>query len=152
MLISFCSFSQDYPKIELNEKGEKIVIFTLEQAQNIDNKLEVLELMKVARIKCDSLNISYIKIIDEQSKQIVKLEKLNSELNNQITDKDKQIENLNQQNKNLTTDVNLCEKQNTNKNTEIEGLKKDIKKVKWLSLGGGFLAGVVVTLLTVIAL
>jgi peptidoglycan hydrolase CwlO-like protein len=151
-LISFYSYSQDYPKIELNEKGEKVVVFTLAQAQSIDNNLEVLELMKVARVKCDSLNISYIKVIDEQKKQIVKLEKLNSELNNQIVDKDKQIVNLNEQNKNLNGSVESCEKENDNKDKEIEGLKKDIKKVKWKSLGSGFVVGVVATLITIISL
>ena len=80
ILISFNIYSQDYPRIELNNKGEKIVVFTLEQAQKIDNDLEILELMKVARVKCDSLNLSYIKVIDEQKGEIIILKKLNDEL------------------------------------------------------------------------
>ena len=77
LLLSFLSFSQDYPKIELNDKGQKVVVFTLEQAQKIDNDLEVYALLKVARIQCDSLNLSYVKVIDEQRNQIVILKNIN---------------------------------------------------------------------------
>jgi hypothetical protein len=63
LFVSLVSFSQEYPKIEVNSKGEKVVVFTLEQAQKIDNDLEVYDLLKVSRIKCDSLNLSYIKVI-----------------------------------------------------------------------------------------
>lgn len=152
ILISFNIYSQDYPRIELNNKGEKIVVFTLEQAQKIDNDLEILELMKVARVKCDSLNLSYIKVIDEQKGEIIILKKLNDELSKNEKDKDKQISNLSEQNSNLQKNIDLCNKENGNKDKEIEGLNDDIKKVKWKSLGGGFVAGVVLTLLAIVAL
>ena len=152
ILISFNIYSQDYPRIELNNKGEKIVVFTLEQAQKIDNDLEILELMKVARVKCDSLNLSYIKVIDEQKGEIIILKKLNVELSKNEKDKDKQISNLSEQNSNLQKNIDLCNKENSNKDKEIEGLNDDIKKVKWKSLGSGFVAGVVLTLLAIVAL
>lgn len=152
ILISFNIYSQDYPRIELNNKGEKIVVFTLEQAQKIDNDLEILELMKVARVKCDSLNLSYIKVIDEQKGEIIILKKLNDELSKNEKDKDKQISNLSEQNSNLQKNIDLCNKENSNKDKEIEGLNDDIKKVKWKSLGSGFVAGVVLTLLAIVAL
>jgi hypothetical protein len=152
ILISFNIYSQDYPRIELNNKGEKIVVFTLEQAQKIDNDLEILELMKVARVKCDSLNLSYIKVIDEQKGEIIILKKLNDELSKNEKDKDKQISNLSEQNSNLQKNIDLCNKENGNKDKEIEGLNDDIKKVKWKSLGSGFVAGVVLTLLAIVAL
>ena len=150
LLLSFLSFSQDYPKIELNDKGQKVVVFTLEQAQKIDNDLEVYSLLKVARIKCDSLNLSYVKVIDEQRNQIVLLKSINDQDNKQLIDKDKQIKNLTDQNTNLEKNVKLCDDQKDNDQKEIDGLKKDIKKTKWKSLGGGFLVGVVVTLVTVL--
>ena len=152
LLLSFYTYSQDYPKIELNSKGEKVVVFTLEQAQKIDNDLEILELMKVARVKCDSLNLSYIKVIDEQRGEIIVLKKLNDELSKNEKDKDKQISNLSDQNSNLQKNIDLCNSENGNKDKEIKGLNDDIKKVKWKSLGGGFVAGVVLTLLAIVAL
>jgi hypothetical protein len=150
LLLSLLSFSQDYPRIELNDKGQKVVVFTLEQAQKIDNDLEVYSLLKVARIKCDSLNLSYVKVIDEQRNQIVLLKSINDQDNKQLIDKDKQIKNLTDQNTNLEKNVKLCDDQKDNDQKEIDGLKKDIKKTKWKSLGGGFLVGVVVTLVTVL--
>lgn len=150
LLLSFLSFSQDYPKIELNDKGQKIVVFTLEQAQKIDNDLEVYALLKVARIQCDSLNLSYVKVIDEQRNQIIILKNINDQDIKQLVDKDKQIKNLTEQNTNLEKDVKLCDNQKVNNQTEIDGLKKDIKKMKWKSLGSGFLVGVVATLVSVL--
>ena len=150
LLLSFLSLSQDYPRIELNEKGQKIVVFTLEQAQKIDNDLEVYALLKVARIQCDSLNLSYVKVIDEQRNQIIILKNINDQDIKQLADKDKQIKNLTDQNANLEKDVKLCDSQKVNNQTEIDGLKKDIKKTKWKSLGSGFLVGVVATLVTIL--
>ena len=150
LLLSFLSFSQDYPRIELNDKGQKVVVFTLEQAQKIDNDLEVYALLKVARIKCDSLNLSYVKVIDEQRNQIVLLKSINEQDVKQLSDKDKQIKNLEDQNTNLEKDVKLCDAQKINNQKEIDGLMDDIKKTKWKSLGSGFLVGVVATLFTVL--
>lgn len=150
LLLSFLSFSQDYPRIELNEKGQKVVVFTLEQAQKIDNDLEIYALLKVARIQCDSLNLSYVKVIDEQRNQIVILKSINEQDIKQLADKDKQIKNLTDQNANLDKNIKLCDEQKTNDQKEIDGLKKDIKKTKWKSLGGGFVVGVVATLITIL--
>ena len=150
LLLSFLSFSQDYPRIELNDKGQKVVVFTLEQAQKIDNDLEIYALLKSARIQCDSLNISYVKVIDEQRNQIVLLKSINEQDVKQLSDKDKQIKNLEDQNTNLEKDVKLCDAQKINNQKEIDGLKDDIKKTKWKSLGSGFLVGVVATLFTVL--
>ena len=150
LLLTFLSFSQDYPRIELNDKGQKVVVFTLEQAQKIDNDLEVYALLKVARIQCDSLNLSYVKVIDEQRNQIVILKSINDQDVKQLSDKDKQIKNLTDQNANLETNAKLCDVQKENNQKEIDGLKKDIKKTKWKSLGSGFLVGIVSTLVTVL--
>lgn len=150
LLLSSLSFSQEYPKIELNDKGEKVVVFTLEQAQNIDNDLEIYELLKVARIKCDSLNLSYIKVIDEQNNKIFILKNINKETERQIVDKDKQINLLVEQSKNLQKNIDLCDKQRGNDNKQIEGLKSDINKMKWKGLAGGFIGGVVITLIFVL--
>ena len=150
LLLSSLSFSQEYPKIELNDKGEKVVVFTLEQAQKIDNDLEIYELLKVSRIKCDSLNLSYVKVIDEKNNQIVLLKNINRETEKQIIDKDKQINILVEQSKNLQKNIDLCDKQRVNDTKQIEGLKKDLRKMKWKGLAGGFIGGVVLTIVAVL--
>jgi lipopolysaccharide export LptBFGC system permease protein LptF len=150
LFLSLVSFSQDYPKIELNNKGEKVVVFTLQQAQKIDNDLEVYALLKVARIKCDSLNLSYVKVIDEQNNQIVLLKNINKETEKQIVDKDKQFEILVEQNNNLQKNIDLCDKQKVNNQEQIDGLKSDVRKMKWKGLTGGFIGGVVATLVLIL--
>ena len=150
LLLTLLSFSQEYPKMELNDRGEKVVVFTLEQAQCIDNDLEVYALLKVARIKFDSLSLSYVKVINEQNNQIVILKSINKETEKQIYDKDKQINFLIDQNKNLEKNIDLCDKQKSNDNTEIDALKKDIKRMKWKGLAGGFIGGVIATLVLVL--
>ena len=150
LLLSSLSFSQEYPKIELNDKGEKVVVFTLEQAQKIDNDLEIYELLKVSRIKCDSLNLSYVKVIDEQNNKIILLKNINKETERQIVDKDKQINLLVEQSNNLQKNIDLCDKQRLNNQEQIDGLKKDLRKMKWKGLTGGFIGGVVVTLIFVL--
>jgi hypothetical protein len=151
LFVSLVSFSQEYPKIELNSKGEKVVVFTLEQAQKIDNDLEVYDLLKVSRIKCDSLNLSYVKVIDEKNNQIVLLKSINSETEKQVVDKNKQIKILVEQVKNLQVNIDLCDKQKVNNQEQIDGLKKDLRKIKWKGLASGFIGGVVVTLIAVLA-
>ena len=74
VLSSVLAFSQDYPRIETDSLGKKVVVMTIEQAQKIDNNLEILQLMERAQLECDSLNLSYIRVIDNQGKQISLLE------------------------------------------------------------------------------
>jgi len=150
VLISFLSYSQEYPKIELNQKGEKVVVFTLNQAQKIDNDLEILSLLEKSKIQCDSLNVSYIRIVDAQNHQIVLLEKNVSELNLQIKDKDSQIDNLSTQIKNLEESNKICEEQKCIKDKQMDGLKDDLKKEKikkWLFGGAGLAVGILAILI-----
>ena len=150
VLISFLSYSQEYPKIELNQKGEKVVVFTLSQAQKIDNDLEILNILEKSKIQCDSLNVSYIKIFDEQNHHIVLLEKNVSELNLQIMDKDSQINNLSTQVKNLEESNKICEEQKCIKDKQMDGLKDDLKKEKikkWLFGGVGLAVGILAILI-----
>ena len=150
VIIYFLSYSHEYPKIELNQKGEKVVIFTLSQAQKIDNDLEILNLLEKSKIQCDSLNVSYIKIVDAQNHQIVLLEKNVSELNLQVNDKDSQINNLSTQVKNLEESNKICDEQKCIKDKQMDGLKDDLKKEKikkWLFGGVGLAVGILAILI-----
>jgi hypothetical protein len=150
VITSFLSYSQEYPKIELNQKGEKVVIFTLSQAQKIDNDLEILNILEKSKIQCDSLNVSYIKIVDAQNHQIVLFEKSLSELKLQINDKDSQIDNLSTQIKNLEESNKICDEQKCIKDKQMDGLKKDLQKEKikkWLFGGVGLAVGILAILI-----
>ena len=150
-LFSFSSYSQEYPRIELNQRGEKVVVFSLSQAQKIDNDLEILALIEKSKIQCDSLNISYVRIIDSQSKQITFQDRSISELKAQLKDKDRQMENLAEQIKNIEESNKICEEQKCIKDKQIDGLKRDLKKEKikkWIAGGAGLLVGILAVLVT----
>lgn len=150
LIIPVFSFGQDYPKYEIDTNGRKLVVFTIEQARKIDNDYDLLLLLENFKIKCDSLGISYIKVINEQNNQILLLKKINLENEKKITDKDGQINALTKENVNLEKNIKLCDGQRGNNQKEIDGLKSDIIKMKWKSLGSGFLIGVVTTLVTIL--
>lgn len=125
-----CSFSQDYPKIEKDSLGNNIFVMTIEQAQQIDNNLELLELLKISSSQCDSLNISYLKIIDNIGKQILLQDLDIKKLKEQILDKDDQIVNLQLRLSNMNEINKLCEEQKSKDDQIISLLKKDIRKQK----------------------
>ena len=118
-MISFVSTSQEYPKIEHNKRGEKLVVFTLEQAQKIDNDLEILSLLEKSSIQCDSLNLSNARTIDAQARQIEFLDKGIMSLEEQVKDKDLQIENISTRFKNLEKNNKICDEQKTIKERQI---------------------------------
>jgi len=130
-IFSLISFSQiDYPRIETDSLGKKIVIMTIEQAQKIDNNFEILALLTRQGSECDSLNSAYLKVIDNQGNQISLLELNVKKLKEQIKDKDSQIVNLQTRLVNEESSNKLCEKQKENDATEIKILKHEITRQK----------------------
>lgn len=145
MMTSIVSRSQEYPKIELNKRGEKVVVFTLSQAQKIDNDLEILNLLEKSKIQCDSLSISHIETIEAQNRRISLFEKSISELDMQIKDKDLQMENLSDRFRNLEKNNKICDDQKILKDRQIKLLKRDLRKEKiktWLFGSSGLIVGV----------
>ena len=142
IMSSLVSFSQtEYPKIETDSLGNKIVIMTIEQAQKIDNNLEILKLLERQGTECDSLNTAYLKVIDNMGKQISLLELDVKKLKEQIADKDAQIANLQTRLSNMEESNKLCEDQKKNKDEEIKLLKKEVRRQK-LQKVVGFVVGV----------
>jgi len=130
-IFSLISFSQiDYPRIETDSLGKKIVIMTIEQAQKIDNNFEILALLTRQGSECDSLNSAYLKVIDNQGNQISLLELNVKKLKEQIKDKDSQIVNLQTRLVNEESSNKLCEKQKENDAAEIKILKHEITRQK----------------------
>lgn len=143
-LLTVLSFAQtiEYPRIETDSLGNKILLMTIEQAQKIDNNLELLQLFEKQGVQCDSLNTAYIKVIDNLNNQVRLLELDVKTLKEQINDKDKQIANLQKQLTNEKTSNNLCEEQKNNKDEEIKLLKKEVKKQKTQKIVGFIVGGV----------
>ncbi len=131
----------DYPKIETDSMGIKVVIMTIEQAQKIDNNLDVLTLLEKAGVQCDSLNKAYLKVIDNLGKQVSILELDVKKLKDQIKDKDLQISNLQDRLNNESISNGLCEEQKNKKDEEIKLLKKEVRKQKRQKVVGFIVGG-----------
>jgi chromosome segregation ATPase len=140
----FIIFAQklEYPRIETDLLGNKIVLLTIDQAHKIDNKLELLKLFEKQSIQFDSLNFAYIKVIDELNSQVTFLELNVKTLKEQINDNNKQIHNLKKQLDNEKSSNELCEYQKNTKDEEIKILKKELKKQKFQKVVGFVVGGV----------
>lgn len=123
-------FAQSYPRIEVDSYGNKVVVMTITQAQKIDNNLDILKLLKLQGYECDSLNISYIKLVDELDKQKKLTDSIKMKLEDNIESKDDQIFNLEERLANSISSDSACVKQKDLKNQEIILLKKEIRNQK----------------------
>lgn len=142
MIFSIFAFSQnEYPRIETDSAGNKVVVMTIEQAQKVDNNMEILSLLEKAGIQCDSINTAYIKVIDDMGKQISLLELDIKTLKEQIKDKDAQIANLQERLSNSEKSNDLCEEQKKKKDEEVALLKKEVKKQKRQKVVGFIVGG-----------
>jgi hypothetical protein len=143
ILSSVFAFSQiDYPRIERDSLGQKVVVMTIEQVQKIDNNLEILQLMEKAQLECDSLNMSYIRVIDNQGKQISLLGLDIKHLKEQINSKDEQITNLQVRLSNSETNNKLCEEQKVNFEKQVGILTDEVRKQKTHKVIGFIVGGV----------
>jgi chromosome segregation ATPase len=145
-ITNFLTFAQDYPRIETDSTGKKIVIMTYEQAQKIDNTFELIKLLEKAGAECDNLTLSYVKVIDTLNKQVRLLETDINLYKGQVVDKNKQIDNLQERLSNCETNQSLCDEQISKRNKQIDLLNEEITTLKvkrnvgWgVGIGGVFL-------------
>ncbi len=144
----------DYPKIITNDDGQKLVVMTYEQAQKVDNAFELVALLEKAGAECDSLTLSYVKVIDNLEKQIG-LFKVDVEIyKKQIKDKDGQIANLLTRLENTEKDEAECQKQIETRNSQITLLEDEVKTLKRkrnIAYGVGIIGvigGIILTIIT----
>jgi len=130
LFLNFVVYSQEYPKLETDINGCTIVVMTLEQAQKIDNSFELLKLMEKSSIECDSLKISYLKVIDVYKNQVGLLETDITLYKSQIVDKNRQIESLQKIISNCEQGAHVCDEQITVRDEQIDLMKKEIKTLK----------------------
>lgn len=131
LLLNWCFLSQNvYPKIFVDSSGQKLVIFTYQQAQKIDNNFELLMLLEKKGSECDSLNLGYLRVIDNLENQNRLLNSSMSLLKDQSIDKNTQIRNLQDQLSNCDKISKDCDSQIKIRDEQIVLLKKELKTVK----------------------
>lgn len=153
LFMSFLTFGQKYPRIEKDSLGNKFVIITYEQAQKIDNVFELVNLLEKAGAECDSLSLSYVKVISKLEKQVNQLETDLVLYKGQVIDKDNQITNLFQRLKNAEDEAKFCNDQISVRDKQINLLNEEISSLKTkrnIAYGvgiGGTILGILVAIL-----
>lgn len=146
------TYSQNYPRIETDSTGKKLVVMTYEQAQKIDNAFELITLLEKAGAECDSLTLSYVKVIDNLKKQVKLLESDITLYKGQLVDKDRQILNIQEQLKNCEASKLACDSQIEVRDKQINLLDNEIKTLKTkrnIAYGvgiGGIIGGILLVL------
>lgn len=132
LLSGFTSFSQtvDYPIIHIDSLGNTVVTMTIEQAQELDNKADLLELVQLANSKMGNNDSLCIKVINDKGIIIAKQEIYISELSELIDNKNKQIENLQKIIINYQLKEALFNTELDNKDDEIRLHIEEISRVK----------------------
>lgn len=142
-----------YPSFYLDQKGDTLgVIFSIEQAQKIDNDYDLLNMFKQSKLQYEQLDSAYLIVIDKQNQQVASLKVKISELEDLDRMKDSQIKNLQEQIMKYKLDLSLSDKQSSDKDLIINNLKSDNRKLKvqkffGFTIGGGSLVGIIVLLL-----
>lgn len=146
VILSYISYGQDstitYPHY-LMENGKKTVVFTLEQAQRIDNDRQLLAQFKQLGVDFNSVDSACVKVVDAQGKEINGLKIEISSLKSLGTSKDSEITNL----KTQITEYKIKDGLNKKELEAKDGIisEKDLqirkqKRQKWAGFIGGGLS------------
>ena len=140
IILFFGALSYAQPNVEDNNifpkyavdtaSGRMGIMFSIQQAQKIDNDYDLLSLLEKQKIGCDTVIKSYRiavmdldKVVASQDIKIEQLDSLNT-ANNEL------INNLKEQIRNYITDKIKCDSLVGNKDAEIKLLNKQIFKLK----------------------
>ena len=129
-LSSLTAFSQtEYPKIQTDSSGMTLVIMTVEQAQELDNATDLLELLEKANAKIADLDSMFIRVVAENERVIAEQALLVKDLKKQSEIKEMRIATLlsevstyQSKAENLEKDIKNLEKQNQERDKEIKRL------------------------------
>ena len=150
-LLWLVAFSQDstsrdslkFPSWFVVEGDTMGVIFSLKQAQKIDNDLEMKALLEKKGYACDSTLSKYIKLVDDKTAFISSLDLKIKSLEDLAKDKDLAIDNLNARISNLNLDMMFSNQQMIRKDNIIQNKDIQINTLKvqraW-AIGGGISA------------
>jgi uncharacterized coiled-coil protein SlyX len=120
----------DYPSFYIVGGDTLGIIISIEQAQSLDNDLELYSLFQKMKISCDSTIKAYVVVVNEYTNQVAILETKIKSLETNNKAKDDQIKELNTQIANYKLDLEkagnqlkLKDKIITNQEKRITGLK-----------------------------
>lgn len=154
-VLTLSTFSQNdtitYPHFSV-ENGIPTVVFTIEQAQKIDNDEQLLKLFQQQAIDLANYDESCIKVVDAQGKEIAGLKLEITALKNLGNTKDAEITNLKEQIKKLEDKDKLSKEELEKKDGIIKSQKDQIRKQKFQKVIGFIGGGAAVIGLVILAI
>jgi hypothetical protein len=142
----------EYPKLETDSNGVRVVIMTLEQAAKLDNKLDLLKLLEDYKLSVSNLDSIFVKVVVEKDNIIAMQNFQISKMSELLDNKDSQIENLRLQISNYVLKEITYESELRNKNKEIDLHLKRIRNLENKVLWGGIGSGFIIVVTTVFAI
>lgn len=150
ILVSFvCSAQGKKPYYIVVEKDTVGVVFTVEDAQKLDNDGDILKLYEQLAASYDKSGVQYIKIVDKMDKEIGILNLKIDEYKKVVAEKDVVIADLKQIIHNKALSDASYEQQLANDQVIINNLNKQVRKSFWQKVGGGAVALAVIGFLVV---
>jgi hypothetical protein len=147
------AFSQDYPRIEKDSSNNDVMVLTIEQAQKVDNDLDLLNLYKSLDDECAKQESVYVQVVNDKDAVIasLKLEKVAliefaENKAAQITVLQNQINEYKNNNSILQAQVDNKQKVIGEKDLQIGILKS---RFKWSGIGAVAIITVLTTLLLI---
>jgi len=156
LFVSNCILSQtnfsDYPALTQDSSGRDIVLLTIKQAQDLDNKADLLLLLEKVSMQMNTVDSFLVKVINDKNNVIAQQDLNLNELKYLIDTKDRQIINL----RNTVIDYVNKEikyrKELENKDVEIKLHTAEISKLKRGMLFGSIGSGTAIILVTTLLL
>ena len=131
----------EYPSFYIVGGDTLGIIISIEQAQSLDNDLELYGLFEKMKITCDSTIKAYVVVVNEYSNQVAILETKTKSLETANQAKDNQIKELNGQIANYKSDLEKAGRQLKLKSKVITNQEKRITNLKIqrtaYTIGGG---------------
>lgn len=156
LLTSVTLFSQvtkiNYPRIEVDSLGQKVIIMTIPQAMKLNNNTELLEKFEKLNIEMKEYETLCIKVISEKDDVITKSNITISKLEGQLIIKDGKIEDLQGEISSWIMKNAIINEQLINKNEQIYIRDNQISRMKnqmWIGGSLGTLAIVGLVLISV---
>lgn len=145
LLISFTLNAQiDYPRFEIDSTGQKVVVMTIEQAQQLDNNSELLSLFENLNEQMLTYDSVCVKVINDKE-YVISTQKLEiSKLKESLSNKDEKISTLQSEIDKHNEKIKILEDQLLNRNQMIEVKDQKIKSLKTKMFVGGGLGGVAI--------
>ena len=134
----------EYPRYDVDSLGNKVVVMTIEQAQKLDNSIDLLFLLEKVNSQIQDYDVVFIKIINDLN-NIIDVQKIEiSKLKEYSKNKDAQILTLLSEISAYENKINILEKEILNRQNVINEKDKQIKTVKTKMIIGGIGGGVTI--------